>query len=138
VELKVKRLRNVKLPTVAHPGSDLGFDLYLPHDVRLREGETQVVPLGVAVELEGHGFLMQDRSSLAARGVFLTGGVIDAGYRGELHAVLTLSCGYSCQLRAGDKVAQIVPVPVVEAAVTEATELGASDRGEKGFGSSGR
>ncbi|MHB8503146.1 MAG: dUTP diphosphatase [Candidatus Acidiferrales bacterium] len=137
--LKVKRLRpGVKLPTIAHPGSDLGFDLYLPHDVRFLEGQTQKIPLGVAVELERHGFLMQDRSSLAARGIFLTGGVIDAGYRGELHAVLTLSSGYSCSLKAGDKVAQLVPVPVIAGEVAEVTELSASDRGEKGFGSSGR
>ena len=64
VVLKVKRLNpNVKLPTVSHPGTDLGYDLYCPTGVLLVPRKVNRIALGIAVELEGHGFLIRERSS---------------------------------------------------------------------------
>jgi dUTP pyrophosphatase len=70
---------------VAHPGSDLGFDLYALEDAVLEPGVMNRVRTGIAVEgPDGYGFVLGDRSSLAARGVTYAGGRIDAGYRGEI------------------------------------------------------
>ena len=82
--LKIKRLHpDAKLPTVAHPGTDLGYDLYALEDTVLPPGVAVKVRTGIAVEgLEGYGFVVGDRSSMAARGVTYMGGRIDAGYRG--------------------------------------------------------
>src|SRR5271170_2076393 len=84
--LKVKLLHpDAKLPTVAHPGSDLGYDLYAIEDVTLHPGKPVKVRTGIAVEgPPGHGFILGDRSSMAARGITYAGGRIDAGYRGEI------------------------------------------------------
>ena len=73
------------MPTVTYAGSDLGFDLYAIEDVWLSPGAPVKVRTGIAVEgPPGCGFLLGDRSSMAARGVTYAGGRIDAGYRGEI------------------------------------------------------
>ena len=79
--LRVKLLHpEAKAPTVAHPGSDLGFDLYALEDAVLEPGVMNRVRTGIAVEgPDGYGFVLGDRSSLAARGVTYAGGRIDAG-----------------------------------------------------------
>ena len=76
---------DAKVPTVAHPGTDIGFDLYSIEDVVLPPGVPVRVRTGIAVEgPPGWGFVLGDRSSMAMRGVTYAGGRIDAGYRGEL------------------------------------------------------
>src|ERR1700759_2734889 len=84
--LRVKLLEpDAKAPTVAHPGSDLGFDLYALEDVVLEPGVMVKVRTGIAVEgPEGFGFVLGDRSSMASKGITYAGGRIDAGYRGEI------------------------------------------------------
>src|ERR1700754_437599 len=84
--LKIKLLHpDAKLPTVAHPGSDLGYDLYSIDDVTLYPGRPVKVRTGIAIEgTPGYGFVLGDRSSMAARGITYAGGRIDAGYRGEI------------------------------------------------------
>src|SRR5215472_850468 len=84
--IKVQLLHpDARVPTVNYAGSDLGFDLYALEDVVLEPGVMARVRTGIAVEgPEGFGFVLGDRSSLAARGVTYAGGRIDAGYRGEI------------------------------------------------------
>jgi len=84
--LKVKLVHpDARMPTVAYAGSDLGFDLYSIEDVTLEPGIPARVRTGIAVEgSPGMGFILGDRSSMAARGVTYAGGRIDAGYRGEI------------------------------------------------------
>ena len=84
--LKVKLLHpDARLPTVSYAGSDLGYDLYSIEDVTLDPGVPIKVRTGIAVEgLAGYGFVLGDRSSMAAKGVTYAGGRIDAGYRGEI------------------------------------------------------
>ena len=83
------------------------------------------------------GLLVRDRSSMAARGLATTGGVIDAGYRGEILVVMTNLGDAAVELKAGEKIAQMVPVPVLTGAVEEVEELEDSGRAAKGFGSTG-
>jgi len=143
--LRVKRLEaGARLPEVAHPGEDLGYDVFALEAVRLIARQTVKVRTGIAVEArEPHtraalGLLVRDRSSMAARGLATTGGVIDAGYRGEILIVMTNLGDADVELKAGEKIAQMVPVPVLTGIVEEVESLEDSERAAKGFGSSGR
>jgi dUTP pyrophosphatase len=74
---------------------------------------------------------------MAARGIATTGGVIDAGYRGEILILMTNLGEAAIEINAGEKIAQMVPVHVLTGPVEEAETLQGSSRAEKGFGSSG-
>lgn len=129
--------KNATLPTRANP-DDAGLDLYALENTTCRSGETVIVRTGVAVGVpKGHVGLVRDRSSMAVNGFKVNAGVIDAGYTGELKVVLlNLSGEHSCILK-GQKFAQMLIIPVATPAVVEVEKLGASARGENGFGSSG-
>jgi dUTP pyrophosphatase len=143
--LKVKKLHpDAIIPTCSRPGEDLAFDLYALEDATLPYSVVQRVRTGVAVEMEGFGFLVRDRSSMAfPKGILTCGGVIDRGYRGEMF-VNIISLGIvgnfePYQIKRGDKIAQFIPVrPETAVSIIEVQELSESDRGAKGYGSSGR
>jgi dUTP pyrophosphatase len=140
--LHVKLLEeSAKAPTVAHPGEDIGYDLYASRDHTLVPGQVHRVHTGIAVAGTAGGlpvgFLVKDRSSMAAKGVFTHGGVIDAAYRGEI-VVLMSSLSEIYEIHPGDRIAQMIPTPVLTGAVTESSELTSGARGSKGFGSTGR
>lgn len=143
--LRVKRLEpGAKLPVVAHPGEDLGYDVFALESVSLPPRATIKVRTGIAVEARHPesgaplGLLVRDRSSMAARGLATTGGVIDSGYRGEILIVMTNLSDVIQELQAGEKIAQMVPVPVLTGLVQEAESLEGSVRAAKGFGSTGK
>jgi dUTP pyrophosphatase len=143
--LRVKRLESAaRLPVVAHPGEDLGYDLFALETTMLIPRATVRVRTGIAVEARDSetdaalGLLVRDRSSMAARGIATTGGVIDAGYRGEILVLMTNLGEAAVELRAGEKIAQMIPVPVLTGIVQEVESLEESAREAKGFGSSGR
>ena len=94
--LRVKLLEaGARAPVVAHPGEDLGYDVFALEGVTLAPRATVKVRTGIAVEArDPHtgaplGLLVRDRSSMAARGIATTGGVIDSGYRGEILVLMT-------------------------------------------------
>jgi len=143
--LRVKRLEvGARLPVVAHPGEDLGYDLFALEGTVLAPRATIRVRTGIAVEARNPatgaplGLLVRDRSSMASRGIATTGGVIDAGYRGEILVLMTNLGETAVELKAGEKIAQMIPVPVLTGVVEEVDSLEDSARAEKGFGSSGR
>jgi len=133
-----------KLPVVAHPGEDLGYDVFALEGVVLEPHRTVRVRTGISVEARhpgsgaALGLLVRDRSSMAAKGIATTAGVIDAGYRGEVQIVMTNLGREPIELKAGEKIAQMIPVPVLTGAVEEVETLEESARLAKGFGSSGR
>lgn len=144
LELQVKLLHpEAKLPTKAHPEEDAGFDLYSvvegvvpPHaanssPVNIDTGIAFAIPQGY------YGQLMT-RSSYGKMGMRVHPGVIDSGYRGPITVLVHNLSEEPREIRKGDKVAQllILPVPFTEVSVVD--ELPTSSRGEKGFGSSGR
>jgi dUTP pyrophosphatase len=143
IEILTQRLDDgLPLPERAHPG-DAGFDLRSTVDLVLAPGERALVPTGIAVAIPlGYAGLVQPRSGLAARhGVSIvnTPGLIDAGYRGEIKVIaINLDAKEPFEIRRGDKIAQIVFYPVPETKLREVDELPSSERGEGGFGSSGR
>jgi dUTP pyrophosphatase len=140
-ELPVQRLNTeAVLPVRAYPG-DAGLDLAACERVELAPGERAVVRTGLAVAIpEGHAGFVQPRSGLAARhgiAVVNSPGLVDAGYRGELKVVLlNTDRAERFVVEPGMRIAQLVVVPVVLPEPTEVNELPASERGEKGFGSS--
>jgi len=129
------------LPSYALAG-DAGMDLRSAVDVVLAPGERCRIPTGIAVAIpDGHAGFVQPRSGLAARtglGFVNSPGLIDSGYRGEIQVVaINLDRQDPIDIRRGDKIAQLVILPVPQVALAEVEELPASDRGAGGFGSTG-
>jgi dUTP pyrophosphatase len=143
--LRVKLLDPAaRLPVVAHPGEDLGYDVFALESVLLAPGATVRVRTGIAVEArhpgtdEPLGLLVRDRSSVASRGIATTAGVIDSGYRGEVLILMTNIGTVDQKINAGDKIAQMIPVPILTGPVQQVDALQDSVRTHKGFGSSGQ
>jgi dUTP pyrophosphatase len=142
VILRVARLAaDARLPDRAYDG-DAGLDLYAAHDARLEPGERCEVGTGVAVAIPPrHAGLVLPRSGLAARhGIALVNapGLIDAGYRGELRVLLlNTDRREPFAIRTGDRIAQLLVVAFASVAVQAVDALEDSERGSRGFGSSG-
>ena len=143
--LRVKLLEEgARLPVVSHPGEDLGYDVFSLESVLLEPHKTTRVRTGISVEARHPdsgvplGLLVRDRSSMAAKGIATTAGVIDAGYRGEIQIVMTNLGSAAIEINAGEKIAQMIPVPVLTGAIEQVDSLEDSARLAKGFGSSGR
>lgn len=140
MKIKVKKLNpNAKIPEYAHEG-DAGFDLFTVEPFELGPGERKSIPLGIAMEIP-HGYvgLIWDKSGLSHKyGIKSFGGVIDSGYRGEVHAgVMNLGDTYF-KFEKGQKIAQMLIQKVDTADFVEVKELSDSERGKGGFGSSGK
>lgn len=130
------------IPTKAYE-ADAGMDLYAYEPTVIRPGETVKVKTGIACAIAEGGFLkVFDRSSLGSKGIIVTAGVIDAGYRNELlvclHNLRQGNDDDTYVIQKGDKIAQMVLLPVYPVTIKEVEELPTSERGEKGFGSSGK
>ena len=143
VDVLVRRLDpDVALPSYAHPG-DAGLDLVTTVDAVVPPGERVLLPTGIAIALpEGYAAFVHPRSGLAVKfGVSLVNapGTIDAAYRGEIAvSLVNLDPRDAVTLRRGDRIAQLVIQQVALAVLHEVDTLPGSDRGEGGFGSSGR
>jgi dUTP pyrophosphatase len=141
IELEVMRLREeAVVPERAYAG-DAGLDLTTCERLELPPGERAVAPTGLAVAIpEGYAGFVQPRSGLAARSgiaVVNSPGLIDTGYRGEIRVVLLNTDRERTFIaEPGDRIAQLVVLPVPELAVREVDELPPSERGVRGFGSS--
>jgi dUTP pyrophosphatase len=142
VKLPFRRIDpSVPLPSYAHPG-DAGLDLASAVDVEIQPGDRAMVPTGLAVAIpDGYAGFVLPRSGLASRhGLTLANspGLIDSGYRGEIVcAVVNLDNERSVRIQRGDRIAQLVIVPVAAVEPLLVEELPHSERGQGGFGSSG-
>ena len=116
--------------------NDAGADVFAMHDTCLEPGETVSLGLGFGVEIpDGYMGLLFSRSSMAAKGVACEMPPIDSGYRGEIHAVLTNHSRSEYQIRKGDRIGQLVVLPIIYAEFVDA--LG-EERSTGAFGSTGR
>lgn len=143
MELAFKLLSDqARLPTRAN-ADDAGLDLYASENALLAPGQRIAVGTGLAVEIPvGQAGLVLPRSGLAFKhGIALVNapGLIDAGYRGELR-VLLLNTDHAeaFEVKVGERIAQLLLVAHPAAEPVEVDELGHSERGDGGFGSSGR
>ncbi len=139
MQIKVKKLReDAKLPTHGHPG-DAGMDFYAIEDVVFPPHQQERVHTGVAVEIpEGYVGLIWDKSSISFNlGLKVFGGVIDAGYRGEIIMCLWNSRDKEVILEKGHKVAQMVIQKFEHCDIVEVSEISETVRGEGREGSTG-
>jgi dUTP pyrophosphatase len=128
-------------PTQAHPG-DAGVDLMAAESLTLGPGERATVGTGVAVAIPaGFAGLVTPRSGLAHRhglGVVNAPGVVDSGYRGEIRVILVNHGAEAVSIARGDRIAQLLVIPVASVGFDLVTDLAPSERGSGGFGSTGR
>ncbi|PII81447.1 deoxyuridine 5'-triphosphate nucleotidohydrolase [Leucobacter sp. OLJS4] len=134
-------IRAEQIPSYAMPG-DAGADLRSTESVLLAPGERRLVGTGVSIALpEGFAAFVMPRSGLAAKhGVTVVNapGTVDAGYRGEIKvALLNTDRSSAFQVESGDRIAQLVVMPVVRAEFVAVDELPETSRGAGGFGSTG-
>jgi dUTP pyrophosphatase len=140
MQINVKKLNPVaKIPNYAHPG-DVGMDLYSTENHTLAPGERHVFPVGFALEFPtGYAAIVKDKSSLPKNfGIHTMGGVFDAGYRGEYNVQLINLGTEPCTIEVGQKIAQLVILPIIIPELVEVDELSQSARGTGGFGSTGK
>jgi len=125
----------------AYGDGDAGVDLTSVAEITLAPGERTLVPTGIAVAIpRGYGGFVQPRSGLAAKhGITLTNspGLIDSNYRGEINIILQNTGSEIFKISIGDRIAQLVVMPVEHVAFEAVDELPESNRGKGGFGSSG-
>ena len=134
----VKRLtETAKLPTRANE-LDAGVDIYADEDVILYPLVPTKIRTGIAVQVPVDRFgKIEDKSSIGTKGIRVLGGVIDQGYTGEVIIVLINLTLREVLFRQGDKVAQMIVHVIQRLPIIEVDSLDVSERGNKGFGSSG-
>ena len=140
IKLKIKKLKDsAKIPSYAHPG-DGAFDLYAAETVIIKSHERVQIPTGLAIEIpDGYAGLIWDKSGLSHKhGLKTLGGVVDAGYRGEVLVGMINLGNDSYTVEAGHKVAQMLIQAREHAEFEVVDELSDSSRGTGGFGSTGK
>jgi dUTP pyrophosphatase len=146
IRIDIARLPSAEgmpLPARATPGS-AGYDLCaaVKQDLVLAPGDRALIPTGFRFAIPpGYEGQVRPRSGLAlSHGILVPNapGTIDSDYRGELQVILLNSGEKSYSIRRGDRIAQLVIAPVTTAEFCEREQLDATDRGERGFGHSGR
>lgn len=142
VTVRIRRLDpDLPLPSYAH-GGDAGLDLFAAESVVLDPLQRALIGTGIAVAIpEGHAGFVQPRSGLALRTglTFVnTPGLIDSHYRGEIRLIaINLDDTAPIHITRGDKIAQLVVQRVERVVLDEVETLDTTERGERGFGSSG-
>ena len=134
-------LHGAEAPAYAHPG-DAGADLVSTEDITLAPGQRATVGTGVSIALPaGYVALVVPRSGLAAKHgitVVNTPGTVDAGYRGEIKVILlNTDAAESYAIATGDRIAQLLVLPVTRARFISVDRLPGTERGDGGFGSTG-
>lgn len=130
-----------QLPVYAHPG-DAGADLHAAESLVLEPGSRATVGTGVSIALpNGYVAFVVPRSGLAAKhGITIVNspGTVDAGYRGEIRiTLLNTDSEHPFAVGIGDRIAQLIVLPVSRATFVPVEKLPGSHRGESGFGSTG-
>ena len=140
---KVKKFRvmlseGAKMPTKAHT-ADGGFDLYAPRAFTVLRGASTIVDTGVHIEIpKGYVGFLKSKSGLNVKYGITGEGVIDAGYTGSIVAKLYNDGGNPVRFEEGQKIIQIVFLPIPEVELELADSFEETERGENGFGSSGK
>ena len=144
VEIKLHRLPHgdgLPLPNYASEDA-AGLDIASAEDLTLEPGSRHAVATGFAIEIpRGYEVQVRPRSGLAIRhGITClnTPGTIDSDYRGEVKVILINLGDEAFAVRRGERIAQLVPAPVLRAHFAEAVSLAETARGSGGFGSTGR
>lgn len=144
IEIKLFRLPNGDgLPLPRYASEDaVGLDVASAEQLTLEPGQRHAVATGFAIEIpRGYEVQVRPRSGLAINNGITclnTPGTIDSDYRGEVKVILINLGQEPFEVRRGERIAQLVPAPVLRADFVEASELSGTGRGSGGFGSTGR
>lgn len=138
MEIKVILDKDIKMPTKAHK-EDAGYDIYCPERVVVRAHDSAVINSGVHIAIPaGYVGMIKSKSGLNVKSGIVCEGVIDAGYTGSIVVKAYNQSGVMKIFEKGDKLTQIVIMPIPDTELVEVSSLEETDRGDNGFGSSGR
>lgn len=138
IEIKVMLEGGAVMPRKAHT-TDAGYDLFTPRDIYLRPGSNTTIETGVHMQIPtGYVGMLKSKSGLNVNHNITNEGVIDADYTGSIVVKLYNHSAEPYHFYKGDKISQIVILPIPDTKLIEVTELEETERGENGFGSSGR
>jgi len=142
MKLKIKKLNPEAIIPAYQTKEAAGFDLHSIENVILKPGERKLIGTGLAFEIEcGYEVQIRPRSGLAYKHgitVLNSPGTIDSDYRGEIKVLLINHSDEEFEIKKGDRIAQAVVAPVIQAEIIEVEELSSTERGEGGFGSTGK
>ncbi len=140
--LKIKKLNKNALIPAYQTKEAAGFDLHSIEDVIINPGERKLISTGLAFEIEkGYEVQIRPRSGLAYKHgitVLNSPGTIDSDYRGEIKVLLVNFGNEEFEIKVGERIAQAVVAPVIQAEIIEVEELSDTERGSGGFGSTGK
>ncbi len=140
--LKIRKLNNEAVIPAYQTKEAAGFDLHSIEDVIINPGERKLIGTGLAFEIEfGYEVQIRPRSGLAYKHgitVLNTPGTIDSDYRGEIKVLLINHGSEPFEIKKGERIAQAVIAPVIQAEIVEVEELSDTERGSGGFGSTGK
>lgn len=135
MKIKIIDFNNEYAPKRAHD-NDAGADVYSPVNMRIAPGTSEAIPLGFGLEIpDGYAGFIFPRSGLASKGISCELPPVDSGYRGQIHAIMTNHTTDVYYVKKGDRVGQLVILPIVIADFVKAVK---NDRGTGAFGSTGR
>jgi len=134
----LKLSKNAESPEYAF-GTDAGFDLKAIENVSLFPFEQKDVRTGIAIEVpKGYVGIVRDRAGIVQKmNVHTVAGTFDSGYRGEVSVMLVNMNDKTVEIEKGMRIAQIILIPIVKAKIIEVKKLSETERGERGFGSTG-
>lgn len=132
--MKINKLKeNVKLPNKSHE-LDSGLDLYLCEEFTIGPFQTECVGLGISVEIpEGFSGILVPRSSIAKKGLIVHQAIIDPGYTGEIHLIITNCSTQTFNFKPGDRLCSLVCYNTLNVTINPD-----NNRGSNGLGSSGK
>ena len=138
MKLKIYLDENAKMPTRAHE-TDAGLDLYAVRSAVVYGNSSEIFDTGVHIEIPaGYVGFLKSKSGLNVRFGITSEGVIDAGYTGSIVVKLYNNSGFDYTVHKGDKISQIVLLPIFTPELEQADKLEETERGAGGFGSSGK
>lgn len=141
--IKVKKLHtDSQLPTKGSKYA-AGFDLYSYQNVTLKPHTSTKVDTGICIQInsnidENYYLRIAPRSGLSSKGIHVSAGVVDQDYTGEIKCVLLNITDQEYQISKGDRIAQIIPTKYLDCPIEEVNELTQYERGDQGFGSTGK
>lgn len=139
MQINFKLQEGARLPTRGKTG-DAGLDLYVSNEVAIMPYAKVIVRTGVSCEIPPgyYGKVTPRSSTMRDRELLVIDGTVDSGYRGEIGISVKSLNSEPVRLIPGDRIAQLIVLPYLECDPVEVDELSETDRGEDGFGSTGR
>ena len=138
MKIKIKLDEGAKMPTRAHE-TDAGLDIYAREDKIVPARESAIFDTGVHIELPvGTVGMLKSKSGLNVNYGIVSEGVIDVGYTGSIKVKLYNHSGFDYRVKVGDKISQLVIMPILTPTPYLVESLEETERGDNGFGSSGR